>query len=308
MDALPGVAHGACASGRCGSSCVRFSKIADAELELQLSGMLGEVLVVKQVLAACGGKSLTSAQAEKIYELSNMARTATSVTGPHRLAMGRRKSPTIRQHPGWLNIVEYHRWDRLMLYRTKCATYNYALTLLRVLVLGCVSFISVQSHGIWSEPISISKSPDYWAGNPRVLADAFGVHVFWEQNVANQELAGRSDGNGGDTIYYSVWDGETWSNPADILVAPSGGMVQLGGIATTLDREIAMVWSGDEQLFYSTAWPSDARNTNAWTTESLYVGKVAWPDLVIDGMGTSHIIWADDGTILYTRKALGAVA
>lgn len=163
--------------------------------------------------------------------------------------------------------------------------------------------VLAQTGGTWSKPINISRSPDQMSHGPRILADRFGgIHIFWMENVDH----GRTGNTGLDTIYYSRQTRDGFSEPIDILVSPSGGTILLGGVVNGPQGELAIVWTDPDHVFFSWAWPTEADNPHAWTTEIIHTGRATWPDLFIDHLGHKHVVWEDtQGTIWYIRYSMG---
>ena len=158
--------------------------------------------------------------------------------------------------------------------------------------------LPVQSSSQWNTPINISLNVDAPSSNPRILADSSGVvHVFWEANVAHD----RSQ-IGTDTIYYSRKLAQGWSEPVDILVSPTGGTINLGGVAIGPQGELVLLWSDQNSLFYSWSDPSTADSVKSWKTQVIYNGSVGWPGLYIDPYGADNVVWEDGFIVQYLRR------
>jgi hypothetical protein len=192
------------------------------------------------------------------------------------------------------DIVRPAWWQRLAL--------PALLVIVTALLQGIVQPLPVSSQSPWSRPENISRSPDRPSFSPRIVADhGGGVHVFWEENVAHDVTL-----DSGDAVLYSFKAGNTWSAPVDILAAPSGDMIQLGGVAVSPADEISIVWSGDSELFYSTAPAARASDVHAWKTVTLDPESGGWPDICVDSAGTAHVVWTDGLTVWYVSKARGS--
>ena len=98
--------------------------------------------------------------------------------------------------------------------------------------------VSAQGGG-WSTPLDISNTP----GESRyqeIAADPWGnVHAVWSED---------EDGEGwGESIYYAMWDGQTWTKPVDIFYTPPTGHIP----AIAADREgyLHLIWDANNQVF-----------------------------------------------------------
>jgi hypothetical protein len=122
--------------------------------------------------------------------------------------------------------------------------------------------------------------------NPSVIADEYGyVHVFWSE----------SD----NSIYYTRWDGESWTTPVDILFVPDDRVADFISVAVDGDGYLHVVWTGLTNIYYSNAPVAQAASARAWrepeviTTES---ARSAWESsIAVDGDGHIHVIYATRG-------------
>ena len=95
--------------------------------------------------------------------------------------------------------------------------------LILVIVVAFILFhndaASAQTDEItWSTPINLSNTPDNTSTDPFLLSDPAGyIHLFWA------EKTGPDEGQAADTLMYSRWDGESWTQPIDLFyVSPDG--------------------------------------------------------------------------------------
>jgi len=149
-----------------------------------------------------------------------------------------------------------------------------------------------------SSPLNLSKSEGYWSNDPFVIADPAGVaHLFWAERVTGAPGPGQPD-----TIMYSVWDGETWSEPIDIQLSPSDYINrQIIGVRGVLDNQgiIHLMWMGpDNTFFYSSARADEAGSAAAWQPPLLLsetqTGTQYSFDLAFEAPQTLHVVYGRD--------------
>jgi hypothetical protein len=141
----------------------------------------------------------------------------------------------------------------------------------------------------WSTPINLSNTPSKsWI--PAVTADSAGnVHVVWG------EWLDKDDGDWGDAIFYTMWDGESWSEPNDILITPNGTLADLPAIAADSQGRLHVVWEAQSGIYYSQAWVQDGPwQASAWSAPVAIseVGR-GRADIAIDQEDTIHVVWID---------------
>ncbi len=151
---------------------------------------------------------------------------------------------------------------------------------------------TLAQEGTWSEPVNISNSlTASWF--PALTVDTVGrIHVVWTGSVRDQ------DGNYNDSLLYTVWNGNSWSQPNDVATPPREGEG-----AYTL-RPVITVNRSDElyllyrypSIFHFMRAPADT----AWSAQSwsdphrISGGESEWADMAIDSEGTIHVIWSED--------------
>lgn len=172
-----------------------------------------------------------------------------------------------------------------------------------------------QAQVFWTdvENISRTESSSTW---PSIATDVWGgVHVVWTQKQGGSRPAPpRKPLEIGDAIYYSSWDGRTWSKPVDIVL---GNMLSPTlvhpAIQTSLDGQIYLIWSDIKLgLYFSRATVATASNTQAWTPAEKPILEVAAVDrsrLWVDAKGVIHIVYSrlysgegGDGNVSYIRS------
>jgi hypothetical protein len=157
---------------------------------------------------------------------------------------------------------------------------------------------AAQSSAItWSKPENLSNTPQSSA-SPVIIADDYGnVHVFWSEDVSGSTrpvLAGS-----GDSIYYTRWDGTSWTQPVDILYVPNDPMADQ--ISAAIDKQgfLHLVWTGLTNIYYSKARAAEAGSAQAWLKPVVIATNSARSSLessvVADDNGGVHIIYATRG-------------
>ncbi len=155
-----------------------------------------------------------------------------------------------------------------------------------------VSFLctgpAVAQSGGWSEPINISNTP----GNsryPEIAADAWGnVHVVWSED---------EDGQGwGESIYYTMWNGEAWTESVDIFYTPPAAHIP--AVAADSLGYVHVVWNANNTTRYSRARIGDGPwSAAAWSRPQILSTQSAfttyWTDIAVDDQGNLHVVWTE---------------
>lgn len=185
----------------------------------------------------------------------------------------------------------------------------------RLLFLGTLLALVVPARahalneGVWTEPVNLSNTPTT-SVSPDITADASGaVHVVWGEDV--DESTGNSD-----VIYYTRWDGTSWTQPVDVLMSPEGfgSVAGTPAIAASADGYLHLVWTGGwgDTIYYSSAWAGDAGRASAWSkpiqlnSEAEQPGD---PKIAIDDQAVLHVIYyaleGEDQGIYHVRSEDG---
>lgn len=202
-----------------------------------------------------------------------------------------------------------------------------ALTLFGVLHMAVLGAAKADT-GPWSSAVLVSEgTPGGWW--PDVAADDAGnVHVVWnsyfldgldsgDPNVPEYRAAGRTTNgfserpaNDVAALFYSRWDGTTWTEPNDIaliwwghalrasLAADDRGNLHLAykGFGTidqsALEGTAAL---GPEDLWYTNSPGDTAGSVASWSpTRRISRAKQAYfSDIAIDSRGGLHLIWTE---------------
>ncbi|MBN1979699.1 MAG: hypothetical protein JW918_20070 [Anaerolineae bacterium] len=142
--------------------------------------------------------------------------------------------------------------------------------------------------GGWSDPVNLSNTETKsWI--PAIAADDFGnVHVLWGEWLDD-------DNDWGDAIYYTMWDGETWSVPNDVLISPAGAVSDLPAIAADSQGRLHVVWEAQPGIYYSQAWIQDSPwLATAWSPPKAIslVGR-GRAYIAVDDEDNVHVVWID---------------
>jgi hypothetical protein len=188
------------------------------------------------------------------------------------------------------------------------------LIVLLVFVLSVIAQSSravAQSTGIkWSAPENLSNTPQSSA-SPAIIADDYGyVHVFWSEDVSGSAHPIQADS--GNTIYYTQWDGTSWTPPMDILFVPDDPIADQISVAIDKQGFIHLVWTGLVNIYYSKARATEAGSAQAWLTPVVITPNSARTSLessvAVDDNGNAHIIYAargDDPGVYHVESSDG---
>lgn len=163
---------------------------------------------------------------------------------------------------------------------------------------------NVAQTGIWGNPVNLSQSTNE-SLSPSVVADSAGsVHVIWCEAPQGTRSC--------NVILYSRIDGNHWTTPLDILVAPDQQIATSPALAIDKKGILHLVWVGNytDQLFYSQAYAPSAQSTRNWSAPralSDVSPSLTNPSIAVDSTGGvhvafTHIVGADVG-VYYTGSA-----
>lgn len=152
----------------------------------------------------------------------------------------------------------------------------------------------------WGKPFNVSQSLT-GSNHPTIVADAYGnVHVFWSEDMNGREVQPDELAEPGDTIMYRRWDGQSWTEPLDIIAVPDDVMAEFVSVAIDDSNQLHLVWTGLTKLYYSTAPAGDAYSVQAWSTPQVIApdsARTAWEsDIAVDSQGNVHIVYATRGS------------
>jgi hypothetical protein len=154
---------------------------------------------------------------------------------------------------------------------------------------------------VWSQPINLSNSPES-SSRPAIVADGYGyVHVFWGEEVGGESILDEPDAliHNGNTIYYTQWDGVSWTQPIDILFVPDDSVADYIAVTVDAENRLHVVWTGQSNFYYSTAPAWQADSAHGWSDPVVVATDSArsqWEsDIVVDANGNIHIVYATRG-------------
>ncbi len=118
----------------------------------------------------------------------------------------------------------------------------------------------------WSSPLNLSDTPTM-SDTPYLVSDRYGfVHAFWVEDYDGPRFDRSS--KQANTIFYSRWDGTSWSNPVDLFVA-SGNAFSQPVAAISEDSRLYLFWLGWDGIHFSSASAYGASSAKAWSKEQV---------------------------------------
>lgn len=159
---------------------------------------------------------------------------------------------------------------------------------------------SADANGIgWTPPLSISGDLAGPSQFPKIAQDSAGnLHVIWMENSYD-------DRGVADAVYYSTFDGVSWSSPVDVLVPPDQTRGSSGELVVLPGNELALLWTGGQQILFSTVAVPEAHQASSWRTTPLfpeYRGQK--PFMVYVPPATLYVIFVDSTTfgVMFTSS------
>jgi hypothetical protein len=164
----------------------------------------------------------------------------------------------------------------------------------------------------WSDPLTIQEVSSQ-VSSPSVIADSRGrFHAIWVQPESASEAIGKT--NPQDVIYYSGYDGFSWSSPVIVLSSPTGDVDQLS--ITIDDKDRLMVsWREKElgSLYFSWAGADNTNSTSDWAKPNSLPAPqslASSPFLKVDRAGKIYVVYSipfneDRGIYLTTSTDIG---
>lgn len=148
----------------------------------------------------------------------------------------------------------------------------------------------------WTEKFNLSDTATT-STEPILLSDPAGyAYLFWSEDVGGSRSKFTGSGN---TLFCVAWDGESWSEPIDVVMSPQSGNV-LGHRAILDDSgTIHLIWFGDTptKVFYSNAPASEGcQDANVWSPPLQMAEKITATEfsiaLAYEAPHTLHVIYA----------------
>jgi hypothetical protein len=172
------------------------------------------------------------------------------------------------------------------------------MCIISLILLGILALASWEAAGVsaqtgtWTEAVNISQTSNAsWF--PDLAVDSTGnVHVIWCETT---HLEG---GGENEQVYYSMWDGQTWSMPNDI-VPPSPDIIrnaiaadQMGNLHILFGGSVPSI--GQLTIFHQKVLVKEAWSAAQWSApHRISQGSSYMGDIAIDSKGAIHVIYDD---------------
>jgi hypothetical protein len=169
-----------------------------------------------------------------------------------------------------------------------------ACLLIPVFGLSAVSFAQQAAQGVvWDLPMRIPSPEETSSWFPDLAVDGEGrVHVVW--NETNHQAMGHpKPGDYIERVYYSMWDGQQWSQANDI-VPPQVDIIR-NAIAVDGYDMLHLVF-GWQKLYYKQTQANAALSAANWSSPRLVNGRGStyMSDIAVY-QDTLHIVYDDAG-------------
>jgi len=174
------------------------------------------------------------------------------------------------------------------------------LIVLSILSQSGMPFADAQATTVrWDAPINLSNTPTF-SVDPVIIADQYGyVHVLWSEDVYGVPQPDAAAGPG-NTIYYTRWDGHTWTKSIDVLYVPDDPIAAQMAVTTDKNGYLHVVWTGLTNIYYSKAPVEQAGSARAWLEPVVITSNSARTalesNIAVDGDGHVHILYATRGS------------
>jgi len=132
-----------------------------------------------------------------------------------------------------------------------------------------------------------------------IAADAEGnLHVVWNGWAGSEQ----PETTVRNAIFYTWWNGESWSPPVDVLLSSTGTGVVPGSLLTTKDGEIILTWNDSNRILLSRVRIGNAMSAGNWQTTSLDEGYN--PRLAVDRDNSQwSLTWDDKTNVMLATSA-----
>lgn len=187
-----------------------------------------------------------------------------------------------------------------------------ALVLLSLTVTKLFAQAAIQ----WTEPLLVAGNVE-GSNSPAITVDPTGgVHIVWVGSTT--PLLQYPDFKS-NFIYYSRYDGLSWSPPIDIMLSPDQySDAQQPSIAADTQGLLHLAWtSPNRSLYYTSAHATEANDSRAWTDPMVLYSAAQTPTILIGPDGKVHILYlalepdagimhigSDDGGVTWSSPAL----
>lgn len=161
--------------------------------------------------------------------------------------------------------------------------------------------VAAQGSIDWSFPVNLSNSPES-SSRPAIVADGYGyIHVFWSEEVGGESILDVPEQliHNGNTIFYTRWDGVSWTQPVDILFVPDEEIAEYVAVAVDRHNRLHAIWTGQSNTYYSSAPSWQADSAHSWSEPAVVASdnaRTPWAhDIVTDGDDNVHVVYATRG-------------
>jgi len=150
---------------------------------------------------------------------------------------------------------------------------------------------SSQAQGpdpMWHKITDLTAQVQSTSFLPKIAADSAGnLHVVW-QGYTNPEQD--TSPFAANAIFYTRWNGESWSQPIDILFDErnaSSPVIYIDNL-----WRIHVYWDSSKGIKHSWAWFDEAQAASKWHTKSVVPHQRTFA-LATEGDGTVHMVYVD---------------
>lgn len=155
--------------------------------------------------------------------------------------------------------------------------------------------VKVDAQSPWASAELIYSSSD--VESPVGVSDRYGnLHVFWWGTGVTSQL--KSDPT---SIFYSRWDGQTWTTPTDILLSPNGERTYHPGVVVDNNDRLHLIWNGST-LYYSSALVYNAESPREWSAPvsiSAGIPVATQSSIAVGPDGSLHVVFSEAGGDVY---------
>jgi sugar lactone lactonase YvrE len=159
--------------------------------------------------------------------------------------------------------------------------------------------VLAQSGSEWSEPVMVSTNTvKAWFSD--IAVDNQGhAHIVWHSER-------REDQGLLDLLMYTTWNGETYSEPNDIVFPGIGGYTVRPVIAADSQGKLHMAYRDNVEICYTQAPADGAWSAASWTSPRyLSEGRSSYySDIAVDSKGVIHVVWNEQAREIRGDKTL----
>ena len=155
---------------------------------------------------------------------------------------------------------------------------------------------------VWSQLSPVSSESFKMEAIRLVSTDDGSFHAFFSQNLDR-------------AIYYTYWNGESWSHINPVLKLPEGETASPAVAAGPNNELLLIAGSNNGTVYFSRANSGDAATESSWSTATQlkigHDGEIGSTDIATDPAGTIYVVYSvpvnqDRGIYLVQSKDHGA--